>query len=106
MSRITSPYCLQSRRQSPRFSARRSHATHEFPRLYLKPDPYKNGDSPRRYLAATRVHKHFRLMQMRNDLADIMKKITRHVVSIDNEGTSITLHVKERRVGSRARELC
>lgn len=30
-------------------------------------------------------------MQMQNDPADIMKKITRHVVSIDNEGTSITL---------------
>lgn len=28
---------------------------------------------------------------MQNDPADIMKKITRHVVSIDNEGTSITL---------------
>lgn len=38
-------------------------------------------------------------MQMRNDPADIMKKITRHVVSIDNEGMGIRVqrrHVNQR----------
>lgn len=60
-----------------------------------KPDPRKNGivsGGVPDVISPRRVHKHFRLMQMRNDPADIMKKITRHVVSIDNEGTNIHVH--------------
>lgn len=73
------------------------------PRFRPKVEPRKNGaarGSERErergslpdVISPRRVHKHFRLMQMRNDPADIMKKITRHVVSIDNEGTNIRMY--------------
>jgi len=69
----------------------------KFPRLWIK-SVYKNGSprGPRErvpdVISPRRVYKHFRLMQMQNDPADIMKKITRHVVSIDNEGTDVRVH--------------
>ena len=72
--------------------------------LWLKYNPCaKTGPhSPRErvpdVISLRRVYKHFRLMQMQNP-ADIMKKITRHVVSIDNEGTVIRAHWHVNRAG-------
>ena len=85
-----------------RFSVPYTHAKSSW--LWLKYNPCaKTGPhSPRErvpdVISSRRVYKHFRLMQMQNP-ADIMKKITRHVVSIDNEGTVIRAHWHVNRAG-------